>query len=332
VTAAQADRAVPAASRGAAPLLSNTDPVSHLLSKKPPGRLGLSLVHYYGRLIEHDFSGGADHPQPDSLSRVIFDGRWDCDICRPYNERREGARLRQGLKPHRDNLWLAVVPSAAKDFAVGQLDRGRVPYVALPLTEGETALVTVGRFDDNSEPVPDLGGLVEALMRCRWRQHALAASRGLLPPARVYHYWEAYHKETGRRCWHLHDTEDKARKCARETGIELDDTPKGWYIRGTSTRRSLGRVTVSGQRLLGILHDAGIKTWVEVTPPRGGDDPSSDDQRTLIRFEPLDWDDPRACQFRAEAGWKPPARARDDWTPPPHHFVLRITRRGELIA
>jgi hypothetical protein len=283
-------------------------------------------------VLQGDFASEWDHPHPDTQSRVIFDGKWDCPQCRPFNQAREGKRLREGLRAHRDNLWLSVFPSAGREAAVAAATSQGLAYVALPITGDETALLTVGPLVGHSEKVTDLDGLAEALMRCRWTQHHLAASRGLLPPTREYHLWEAYHRGTGRRCWHLHPTREKARECAQATGASVDGTAKGWYLRGVSPRRSLGRVGVTAEHLRWLLNDQKIKHWAETTPPTGDADDTPEEHRTLIRFEAMDWDDPRFRNLRDMARWKPPRGASENWEPPPFRFTLRVTRRGDLLA
>ena len=250
-------------------------------------------------------------------SRSNFDSSWECDECHPYKEWNEGLRIKAAFDER--EMWVSVIDAGDRERAVRTAgDRG-VEYVALPVfMGGEVALLTTEPcFEpgDGSQLVVWHDGLVEkGLMPLRW-SGSLSSSRGFLPPARVYRLWEAYHPDTRRRCWHAHDTKAKAKQCAVETGELLDGTSKGWYVRGCSEWRMMGRIGVTGSRLRELLNESAIPSWDRpIVDKRTGSD------RVYVEFGPILWDDPRFVMLREAAQWTTPPGFR----PPPFMLTVRV--------
>lgn len=250
-------------------------------------------------------------------SRVNYDHMWECLDCRPFKEAKEGRRIVQGFGDQ--PMWVSVFKAHDRSRAVRTArDRG-YGYVALPIGFGNeiVLLTTESMFEDGAgcQRVRDIEQFVkEAVMPLRWAG-SLSSSRRFLPPARDHRYWEAHHPGTGRKCWHAHETKEDAKLCAIETGERLDGTPKGWYVRGCSEWRMLGRIGVTGDRLAELLHEVGISSWSNMSS-----DSRADLDPTYVEFGPIEWDDERFVILREKADWVTPA----GFHPPPIEVTIRI--------
>jgi hypothetical protein len=250
-------------------------------------------------------------------SRLNFDDSWECDVCRPFKEWKEGQRILTGFEDR--EMWVSVVVVGDRERAVRTARRHRTDYVALPIiVGGEVALLTTGPLFDRgigSQIVEAHEWFVEnVMMPLRW-SGSISASEGFLPAARTYEFWEAYHKDTGRRCWHAHDDKDDARRCAVETGELLDGTSKGWYVRGCSEWRMLGRIGVPGFRLSELLNEFHVPSWEKAI--RGE---AMEQDRMYVEFGPILWDDPRFVKLREAAKWT----TRPGFRPPPFALTMRV--------
>jgi hypothetical protein len=250
-------------------------------------------------------------------SRMNFDHRWECDECHPFKEWPEGSRIIDGFDGH--EMWVSVVSIEDRDRVRRKVDRAGLLYVALPVVMGHSVVVlTTGPLFDagsGSQFVDDIESFVrEIVMPLRWAG-SISSSQGLLPPAREHRYWEAHHPDTGRRCWDLHESKDEAQRCRDNIGLRLDGAKKGWYVRGCSEWRMVGRIGVPGFRLRELLDEAGIVSLSKRVVGR-----SSDEDRIYIEFGPVPWDDRRFVELRDRAKWTTPAR----WTPPPLSVIIRF--------
>ena len=129
--------------------------------------------------------------------------------------------------------------------------------------------------------------------------------------------FEAYHRETARRCWHSHPTEDEAQECTESIGEILDGSAKGWYVRGCSEWRKLGSIRVLGKELRKLLDRYHVKSWEEPSP-------SGDEADASLRIEPMAWDNPRFVRLREAAEWKKPGNPDHQWHPPPFAISMSI--------
>jgi hypothetical protein len=257
-------------------------------------------------------------------SRMNFDHRWECDECHPYKAWAEGGRIIDGFDGH--DMWVSVIRAEDRDRGRRKVDRAGLLYVALPVIMGhEVVVMTTGplfKAGSGSQFVGDLAPDIESFIRevvmpLRWAG-SISSSQGFLPPARKHRHWEAHHPDTGRRCWHLHDSMQEAQGCRDEIGQRLDGSTKGWYGRGCSEWRMVGRIGVPGFWLERLLDEVGIASLSSpILDRRVGED------RTYIEFGPVSWDDPRFVRLRERAKWTTPAR----WTPPPLSVTIRIQHR-----
>jgi hypothetical protein len=255
-----------------------------------------------------------------------FDHSWECDECHPFKEWPEGGRIIEGFDGR--DMWVSVVRAEDRERVRRKVDRAGLLYVALPIVMGHSAVVlTTGPLFDagsGSQFVSHIASFVrETVMPLRWAG-SIGSSQGLLPPAREHRYWEAHHPDTGRRCWHVHESKEEAQECKAEIGERLGGDTKGWYVRGCSEWRMVGRIGVPGVRLRELLDQAGI---VSLSSPildgRVGDD------RRYIEFGPVPWDDPKFVRLRDRAKWTTPAR----WTPPRLSVTIRFdVGSGDVTA
>jgi hypothetical protein len=250
----------------------------------------------------------------DMRTRPSYDFKWSCEKCRPFKERAEGRRVIEAFDGR--DMFVGVVDLSERE-AVGRLanDTG-APYVFLPITNGLGVVLSTLEMAQNLELVEFQGWFVERTVMKARADGSLSSSRGFLPPAREYKFWEAHHPKTARRCWHAHDSDLGARQCAHDTGMALDGTKKGWYVRGCSPWRQLGTLGKRGDELREILDRLRIKSWMETAP--------SEDGEPQLRIEAMEWDDPRFVRLRERANWKMPGKAGNRWTPPPFTVEVRL--------
>lgn len=249
------------------------------------------------------------------MSGFQYDHRWSCPECRVYKEEQEGGRIVKAFGGHQ--MWLTVV-RGTRGEATRAVAQPGVRYVMLPLdgsslwvalTSGSVGCDSV-RIDEDDKGVFVRG----TLMPMRW-EGTISSTRGFLPPAREYDYFEAYHKDTRRRCWHLHESREEAAECP--VPLELDGERRGWYVRGCSANHRVGRVKVHGDALVDILQTCRLG-FVETHQGEG----------TVLVLDPVRWDDDRFRRFLAMAQWEPP---HPGFQPPP--LVVRVqvdTLRGRM--
>jgi hypothetical protein len=263
-------------------------------------------------------------------SRMNFDHRWECDECHPFKAWSEGSRILNGFDGY--DMWVSVIGAEDRERVRRKVGRDVFLYVALPIVMGHEVVVltTAPLFEVGSgsqfvgDIRPDIEAFVrETLMPLRWAG-SISSSQGFLPPAREHHYWEAHHPDTGRRCYHPHGSKEDAQRCRDEIVERLEETTKGWYVRGCSEWRMVGRIGVPGFRLREILDEVGI---VSLSSPildrRVGND------RTYIEFGPVSWQDARFVRLRERAKWTTPAR----WVPPPLSVTVRFdVSSGDVTA
>ena len=240
---------------------------------------------------EHGASQG--HLMQSALTGKItsgfqFDHRWSCETCRPYKQEAEGSRIVEAVEG--EEIWLSVVRGERQE-AKHLVDKADVDYVVLPIDTGLFAVLTTGALDGHSIQLEDQEEFVRGtIMEMRW-EGSISSSRGFLPPARKYRHFETYHKDTRRRCWHLHGSRQEAHECARP--LELDGERKGWYVRGCSPDHKVGRVAVYGDVLVEILQTCRL----------GFVEEQQGDGTTLV-LDPVAWTDQRFQQFLRMARWE----------------------------
>lgn len=265
-------------------------------------------------------------------SRLNYDHLWTCNVCHPYKEKRERARIIEAFAGYANGgvgyeMWVSVVATDDVGRACRKARRRGLSFVAVPVIMGhEYVVLTTGAlFDDGgSEQAWDFEEFVRrTLMPLRW-EGRLRSTRGFLPPDRVHEYWETYHPGTGRRCWDLHATREEAEECREDIAAELNETTRGWYIRGVSEWRSIGQFRVTGARLRELLDEVGLMSLMIVThDQRAVGDPVD------VVFGPIEWEDRRFVELRRRAGWVQPA----NFSPPPIAVTIRVdVDRGKMTG
>jgi len=288
------------------------DPLSILLRKTRTLDWRVYRHHWAGRVI------GVNGLTGDIESRIRYDDHWLCTGCRPYKEEKEGGRITTAFEDH--DCWLTIADTDDRR-KVADTARGLdICFVAVPVFRGGLAVLTTGPLSGESVDV-SLYPIVSLVMKLR-DVGRLSSTQGFLPAARKFDYWEAHHPATNRRCWHLHDTEPGARACASATGEELDGSPKGWYIRGTTPLRQLGRIDAHADGLRAALDRLRVKSWLQQ---------DADSDQAKVVFGPVKWNDKRFVQLRDDLGWKPPGWADEDWSPPDYAFTVTVTVDGEMV-
>lgn len=304
------------------------DPLEQILRKKRRLQWRTEDEHWSRPVLERSTGTG------EIRCRIIYDGRWACSKCRPSKAWREGSRILRAFGYEwsgpifgwehtgspRHHMWLSLVSKADGDRAARWLRDHHIQYVAVPTTFDYAILTTspVGSVSDLVDDPPDF--IMERLMPYRWTG-SLRSSRKFLPPAREHVLFEAHHPSTGRRCWHHHPSRDEAELCAEETGMKLDGTTSGWYVRGCSPYRQVGSISVNGDELRTILDRLHIKHWYHERYPN--------QEEKELHIEPMEWDDERFAEFRSRAGWKAPYNG---WEPPPLRISITVAPDGAMTA
>jgi hypothetical protein len=266
-------------------------------------------------------------------SGLNFDHSITCDVCHPYKVAREGRRILEAFDGYDKggsrydgntyDMYVSVVHKDHIDKAVRRARDRVTRYVALPIgmSTEYVVLTTEALFDgDGSEKTAWRVNLVmNTVMPLRW-EGRLRASQGFLPPDRQHDFWEAHHPGTGRRCWHLHPSKDEAKACREDLAKRLNETTKGWRIRGVSEWRMVGRVGVTGEDLRALCDELGLLSHVGPMPSWA---PPVADDAYVVEFGPVEWNDPTFVELRKLAKWQVPP----NFSPPP----LKVTYQIDVV-
>jgi len=259
-----------------------------------------------------------------------FCQKWRCFHCREYMAPKESQRILRAFDGQA--MFVALSPESARAMVARAVRDSGGRYVSVPVAGKDRAFLTtipaVGE-EERFVEVDDPDEFVkEVLMALRFDHGRRGSSRGFLPRVKKGDGFGAYHKGTGRRCWHCHDTEEEARACAVETGMSLDGSADGWYVGPASKSRDLGRFRVTGKRLRELMDQLRIKHslgWRSL-----GSRPSEDG--LVVEWGPMAWDDERFVELRRLAKWKAP-RGASNWQPPTPLLAFRInTETGGVSA
>jgi hypothetical protein len=205
---------------------------------------------------------------------------------------REGRRILDAFDGQ--EMWVTVVAEEDRRAIKGAAVAAGVVYVVVPIRPNQLAVLTTGHLQElewEAELVAQQYSFItDSIMKLRWTG-TISSPRGFLPPARPEPgLFEAFHKHTSRRCWHLHLTTTEAEACAEQMK-KLDGVKVGWYVRSASEWRKVGRFEQTGEELRATADLLGIKTSTDTSRLDGkGLD--------LVIFEPMRWEDPRFIRLR----------------------------------
>lgn len=303
------------------------DPIGYLSGIDRIEATGRSAIEISLETVEHRFHPGyLDHNAETGELRdaFLYDYSWTCEVCREHKEEKEGERFVRAFRSR--EMWVTVLSSEGDRRRLQErCSTLAVCYAVVPIWTRQLVALTTGAIDDTSGLIEHHYEVERLVMRHRWvgkklpsgRRPGLSSTHGFLPPAREYEHFEAYHKQRGVRCWHLHEDKAAARACAKEMPIFYPDMASGWYGRPTTPWHRVGRLSLTGPALLAILDDCGIS----YTPYRAK-------KVASLLLEPLTWDDPKMERLLVEAGWTPP---REDFQIPPIELEFRVAvRHGRL--